>query len=278
LRLELSGSGDFDRAASNMLAGRDGWKTYPPKSSFQAADSAGYKGTKTFEQLAIPQDAGIKEIPAMRFSYFDPKTGQYETRVSEVIPVAVTAAPANLAATASAPVAGTAPAPAAPADLVPNKVEPGRFVATLRPVFLAPWFAAAPGVPLCALAAGLLFIRRKRRLESDPRFARASAAERAIHAQLDRMDQAMRQHASVEFFLSARGALQQRLGERWNLRPETITLAEIKARTNGAGEGIRPIFEMADQVSYSGQSLGDADYRQWKELVLAQLKALEKQS
>jgi hypothetical protein len=92
------------------------------------------------------------------------------------------------------------------------------------------------------------------------------------------MDQAMRQHASVEFFLSARGALQQRLGERWNLRPETITLAEIKARTNGAGEGIRPIFEMADQVSYSGQSLGDADYRQWKELVLAQLKALEKQS
>ena len=108
--------------------------------------------------------------------------------------------------------------------------------------------------------------------------ARASAAERAIQAQLERMNQAMRQHASVDFFDSARSALQQRLGERWNVRPETITLAEIRSRMNGAGEGIRPIFEMADQVSYSGQNLEDADYRQWKELVVAQLKALEKQS
>jgi hypothetical protein len=145
-------------------------------------------------------------------------------------------------------------------------------------VFMSPWFIAAQGLPLCALAGGLLFLRRQRRLAADPRHARASAAERAIAAQLAGMDQAIRQHASSDFFLCARSALQQRLGERWDVRPETITLAEISTRMNGAGDGIRPIFEMADQASYSGQNLGDADFRQWRELVVAQLKALEKES
>jgi hypothetical protein len=277
LRLELSGSGDFDRAASTMVAGTNEWKTYPPKNSFQADDSADYKGTKTFEQLIIPQDDSVKEIPAMRFSFFNPKTGRYETRTTQPIPVTVTGAPAAVAA-ANGPAANPGmPAPVAP-DLVPNKVEPGHFVATLQPVFMSPWFVAAQGLPLCALAGGLLFLRRQRRLAADPRHARASAAERAIAAQLAGMDQAIRQQASGPFFLCARSALQQRLGERWNVRPETITLAEISSRLNGAGDGIRPIFEMADQASYSGQNLGDADFREWKELVLAQLKVLEKAS
>ncbi len=123
-----------------------------------------------------------------------------------------------------------------------------------------------------------MFLRRRRRFAADPRLARASAAERAVHSQIDAMDQAMRQRDADAFFLSARCALQQRLGERWGTRPDTITLAEINARLNGEGDAIRPVFEMADRIHYSGQNLGDADYRQWQELVLTQLAQLEKHS
>ena len=277
LQVAVSGSGAFDRASIDGLASSTaGWKTYPPKSAFEAADSAGYRGTKTFEQVVIPKDDSVKEIPALRFSFFDPESRRYETRTTAPIPVQVTGAPVNFAAAPVAPTA-SAPAPAVP-DLVPNKVETGRSVATLRPIFLNPWFLGAQGLPLGALAIGLTMIRRKRRFAADPSLARANAASRAIQTQLDAMDQAMRQHAAAGFFLAARGALQQRLGERWGIRPETITLAEVNARLNGAGEGIRPVFEMADQISYSGQEFGDADYRGWKELVVTQLKQLEKHS
>ena len=276
LRVAVSGSGAFDRASTEGLPNAAGWKTYPPKSTFEPADTAGYQGTKTFEQVVIPRDDSVKEIPALRFSFFDPETRQYETRTTAPIPVQVFGAPANLAAATAATPAAAA-APAAP-DLVPNKLEPGRFVATLQPVFLSPWFLGAQGLPLGALGIGLALIRRKRRFAADPTLARASAASRAIQTQLDAMDQAMRQHAATGFFLAARGALQQRLGERWGIRPETITLAEINARLNGAGDGVRPVFEMADRISYSGQDFGEADYRGWKELVLTQLKQLEKHS
>ena len=57
------------------------------------------------------------------------------------------------------------------------------------------------------------------------------------------------QHAETgEFFAAARCALQHRLGERWGLPPETITLTEINARLNGEADALRPIFQMADQV------------------------------
>ena len=278
LRLEISGTGDFDRLTSDALPSADGWKTYPAKSTFAPEDSAGYRGTKTFEQVVMAKDASVKEIPALRLSFFDPETKRYETRATAPIPVQITGAPANLAAAATPAVAPNTP-PAPPAsDLLPNKVEPGRFVGTLRPVFTDPWFVAAQGVPLCALAGGLMFLRRQRRFAADPSLARASAAERAVHAQIDAMDRAMRQHDAGAFFLSARNALQQRLGERWGTRPETITLAEINTRLNGEGDAIRPIFEMADRIHYSGQDFGDADYRQWKETVFTQLTQLEKHS
>ena len=198
LRVAVSGAGAFDRASTDGLANSAaGWKTYPPKSTFEAADSVGYQGTKTFEQVVIPKDDGVKEIPALRFSFFDPETQRYEIRATTPIPVQVTGAPANFAATTTA-VAAASPAPAAP-DLVPNKVETGRAVATLRPVFLSPWFLGAQGLPLGALGIGLAFIRRKRRFAADPRLARANAATRAIQSQLDAMDQAMRQHAAPGF-------------------------------------------------------------------------------
>ena len=278
LRLEVSGTGDFDRLTSDGLPSADGWKTYPAKSTFAPEDSAGYKGTKTFEQVIMAKDAGVTEIPPLRLSFFDPETKRYETRTTSPIPVQITGASANLAA-APATMTAPNPPPAPPTpDLVPNQVEPGSFVATLRPVFTDPWFVAAQGLPLCALAGGLMFIRRRRRFAADPRLARASAAERAVHAQIEAMDQAMRQHDADAFFLSARSALQQRLGERWGTRPETITLAEVNTRLNGEGDAIRPVFEMADRIHYSGQNFGDADYRQWKEIVLTQLKELEKNS
>ena len=102
LRLELSGSGDFDRATFQHVGQRQRWKTYTPKGTFQADDSAGFQGTKTFEQLIVPEDASAREIPALRFSFFDPKTAQYETRTTAPIPVTIkTPPPSSLTASAA---------------------------------------------------------------------------------------------------------------------------------------------------------------------------------
>ena len=45
--------------------------------------SSGTSGTKSIEYMAIPRYAGDFEIPAVQFSYFDPKDGSYKTLSSQ---------------------------------------------------------------------------------------------------------------------------------------------------------------------------------------------------
>ncbi len=280
LRLKVTGSGSFDRVSSDMLPGDAQWKTYSPKSHFDADDSVGYQGAKTFEQPVIPIDGSITSIPSLSFSFFDPEKREYVTRTTSPISVTVTGNSVATAAGANSSAAST-PAPAQPqaapasaatafSDLRPNKIESGTFVATLQPIYLNPWFLAAQGLPILACLAGFAFIRRQEKV-SHPERKRATAVQQAIRQQIQAMDEAIRNHQTDAFFIHARSALQQRLGQQWNLRPEAITLADVDARLGSGSENIRPIFEMADQASYSDLQFEDADLRQWRQVVLNEL-------
>jgi hypothetical protein len=149
-------------------------------------------------------------------------------------------------------------------------IEAGSFTATLRPIYLNPWFLAGQGLPLAALLGGLALIRRHKNA-SHPQRARAAAVQLAIRQQIDAMDEAMRNQETEAFFIHARSALQQRLGHRWNMRPETITLADVESRLGLNNEVVRPVFEMADQASYSNLRFEEADLRQGRQLVLDEI-------
>ncbi len=278
LRLRVAGKGNFDRVLSNGLPADANWKTYSPKSSFDPADSVGYQGTKTFEQPVIPNDSGVTSIPPVTFSYFNPETRQYVTRSAPPIAISVSGAPRAVASSAGPVVtpngpagAGSTPATPGPdSELAMNKFEPGTFFATLQPVYLSPAFLAAQAVPLVALFAGMFFVRRQRS-GVDAQRQRTNAVRQAIRQQVDAMDEAIRNHQTHAFFISARAALQQRFGQDWGVRPETITVADVHARLGGEAEEVRPIFELADQASYSELHIGDADLAQWRTVVARKL-------
>jgi hypothetical protein len=276
LRLTVTGRGNFDRVSSGLLHNSPDWKSYKPVARFAPADSIGSQGTKTFEQAVVPLQAGHLKIPPLSFSYFDPEAARYVTRTTT--PLAIDVAPAaNTPASVSA-ANPSAPAPAGNADrpdFAPNRLEPGQFTSTLRPLFLQPWFLTANVLAWVGLAAVFYSLRRHARRTGDPRIARARQAERAIHDQLAVMDSAMEHAETAAFFAAARRALQQRLAERWGLPPETITLTEINARLNGEADGIRPVFQMADQVAYSHENLPAGDLAGWKRILTEQLKQLE---
>ncbi len=256
LTLKVSGRGNFDRVNSDMLAGSANWKTYSPKSHFDASDSLGYQGVKTFEQPVIANSASVTQVPSLEFSYFDPETRQYVTRTTSPVPLNVSGALAPTApvnAPASAPLAASAPPPApAPSgpDLRMNRVEPGAFVATLRPVYLSPLFLAGQALPLLALLGGLAFLRRRQRM-AHPERVRLTAVQQAIRREVEGMEAAMRDHQAAPFFVHGRNALQQHFGPQWNVRPEAITVHDLDARLGAGAENLRTVFELADQASYS---------------------------
>ncbi len=261
LRLHVTGSGNFDRVDSAMLRSADRWKTYPPRSSFSASDALGYKGEKIFEQPVIASQAGVQTLPALEFSFFDPATGAYETARSAPLTVTIEKSLADAALTA--PSAG-APAAAA-AGLRPDHAVSGAVASSLVPLYLRPQFVAAPS--LLALLFGGAYLGLRGRTPRDHRQSRAVARV------VGQLQAAARIGDSAQFLTAACTALQPILAARWQLAPEQITAQEIGMRAGRDGDELRALFELADEVQYSGEAFSAADYSRWTRIVVEQIAA-----
>jgi len=276
LRLKVTGTGNFDRVSSAMLAMLDGWKTYRPSASFAPADSAGYSGEKVFEQAVIPTQSGREIVPPLSFSFFNPDTRRYETKLTAPLGVQIAPSSGGSSAATAVSAAGATSDNETPRDgLRPDLVETGNTVATLCPLYFQPLFLGTQGALVLGFAGGLVILRRREQRAHDVDGARQRESTGAITACLDEMDTASANGDISGFFQSARSALQQYLGTRWHVAPASITMAEIDMRLNGNGTNVRRIFALADQAAYSGQTLTTADLPQWREIVHEQLKQME---
>jgi hypothetical protein len=282
LKMTVKGTGNFDRVSCPHLASSEGWRTYTPTDAFKPADRVGNEGKKVFEQAVIPLNASIATVPSLVFSYFDTAKEGYVTLRTQ--PIKVKIAPdlqqARVSSSGKAdpkhPLSGTTDASGTkpkPEGLAPIHVGLGSVAVSLKPIFENPWFIGAQGIPLGALFVGLFIGRRNRRLANDPSILRKKEAKQHIDRSVREMDQAIAGHYVQGFFTACRRAAQERLGDLWGQVPESITLAEVKARLGDSAEGIRQVFENADAAAYSGRTFTQEELRDFRDLVTRELRA-----
>lgn len=80
LRLVISGVGNMKLIKTPEIEFPESFEVYDPKieNRFKLTNS-GFSGDKIIEYLAIPRQPGEFTIPALKFSYFDTKSGEYKT-------------------------------------------------------------------------------------------------------------------------------------------------------------------------------------------------------
>ncbi len=268
LRLKITGSGAFDRVKTDGLATSADWKTYHPTAKFTPEDAVGYAGEKVFEQAVVPLTAGSAGVPAVGFSFFNPETKQYETVTTPPMPVEV------------APAAAVVAKPAAPAAMEPPQSDTPQInlgeklagtgwatLSVLRQLVSQPKFLMGEALLLIAFVTSWLWLRLRAKQCADTRRIRQRARNIHVSAALKVMSSAMARGDTTAFFLAARSALQHSLSLRWNVEPETITSHEIATRLRQEGEPIRQVFEMADEIAYSGYQPEPGDFRTWEATV-----------
>ena len=80
LKMDISGTGNVKLVKNPNVVFPNDFEIYDPKVDNKIqTTTAGTSGTKSIEYMAIPRYAGDFEIPAVEFSYFDTKAGQYKT-------------------------------------------------------------------------------------------------------------------------------------------------------------------------------------------------------
>lgn len=191
LTVTISGTGNIRVIDPGQWPELDGMRRYEPKVETRPAVGLQVGGERRYEFLIIPERAGDLEIPAHRFSFFDPATARYQTVQTRPIALAVAPdanapAPTKQGETTAPEVASDAHdgllAPLITPETLPRAaattswLTPGRFTAGM---ILAP-------VVFAAATAGKAMWRRWGPDEASRQAAARAAKEKELVAQAER--------------------------------------------------------------------------------------------
>jgi hypothetical protein len=278
--LSIAGQGNFDRVRFPALAPDPAWKTYLPSSKVDyGTDESRTQGQKNFRQAVIPQKNGVLKLPDANFSYFDPTSKKYVIIPINLPTITVNGTPEPVAAAPTGADSSGTTAPASPAadsaGLAPNRLEFGSLHTDLTPSFRHPWFWLAQGVALLLvlLALPLVLLRARRRRDNSR--AERALRRRSLQELENMMSFAVQQQDTAMFFSAARQALQLQWGAAWGLRPEAVTLPVIAQHDSELAARLTPIFDLADEVMYSGLTPDRVDLAAWDQQVREELGRLQ---
>jgi len=254
VRVKISGSGALDALT---YPGQKDWRdfnVYPPTSKLEA-DPLGLNGTKSFEQVVIPQNHEIKSLPPFKFSFFDPKARQYRTLNGPNIPLTIRP---GTGSSIPLPVLTNAAANNQPQEVDIIHIRPHLELAgAAAPWVLHPWFLGVQAVPV-VLWLGL-YLRRRRNevLANNPRLRRRREVAVRIRDGLKELHQHSAAGQSNEFFALLFRLLQEQLGERLDLPSSAITESVVDEKLHARGlpdetlKAIRELFQACNLARYA---------------------------
>ncbi|HVI43896.1 MAG TPA: BatD family protein [Chitinophaga sp.] len=91
LKVTISGQGNVNLLNSPKVEVPTGFEKYDPKTTDDIEKNSNpLTGSRQFEYVLMPQEAGQHTIPAVEFSYFDPSANSYKTLRSEPFVINIT--------------------------------------------------------------------------------------------------------------------------------------------------------------------------------------------
>lgn len=250
LRMTLGGSGNLAALAPPAVPAGDAFRRYDPL-PVKGEDSP---ERRVFEQVLIPKSPATREIPAVRFSYFDPQARAYRTITRGPIPIEVQAATGAQGQVMDAAPAA-APTPQAHAalgrDIVFIKDAPGDLVAR-GSAGGAGWLAFLWAAPVLGWAAARQVVRRRQRLAADPRLARFRTAGREARQAL-----AAAAPDDAQSLDRVSSALAAYLAAKLDLPPGAIERGRVLARLEAAGvdaelrERVARFLDLSERARYA---------------------------
>lgn len=256
-RVVASGRGNVRDLRLPRLPEVPGVRAYDATASDKETIERGrVNGTRTLEQLLVPERTGALEIPALSMDVFDPVQKQYRTLKTERIPLRV--APAE---------GGQAAAQSVSQNLLPaGGVRPIRLrLATVEraaPPWTRPWFwpllGAAPfGV---AVALGLAGLRRV--LQIDPGEKRVKLARGAAAKRLKGARALLQRGESVAFYAEVVRAVTGYLLDKQGIAAAGLTRDELGAALRARGhaeETVRRLLRVLDDCDRARFAPGSGD-------------------
>jgi hypothetical protein len=264
LNIQISGQGAIDSLNLPKLDW-PGFKSYEPSVTTNKNNPLGLLGTRTFEQVVIPESDKITKLPRIEFSFFDPVTGQYRVLAKGPFPLKVNPSDEPIAPLIGGNTARETSEPDSPpqTDILTIQHHLGSLGQAL-PLVARPNFWLLQSIPLLLWLGALLWRRKTNALANNPRLRRKRQVAERTRAGLAKLDNLAKQEETAEFHAELADLLREQLGLRLDIPAEGITadIVHSPAASNKLGEGtrsdIRKLFAASDQATYArSQTTGE---------------------
>ncbi len=231
------------------------FEAYDPRINTRLRVSDGtLKGTKVAECLLIPRYSGTFEIPALRFSYFDPKSKRYKEETTEPITIEVTGDKRKADAVLNDGAAGGSErADLLSKDIMFIKTAPAKLKRDTQPIIQKTWYwmlwiLSLLMIPAIWMVRNLLFKQR------NARNTRMRKAERQVTQLIKQAIQASSDaqrgkllHKAMETYFSARLNINTS-----DLSKDRLREASMQAFGGDFTEEWMAIYESLESLQYSG--------------------------
>ncbi len=285
ISLRLQGIGNIAAARPPAYADSDQFRAYEARLVGDNPDASAERGAKTFQQVLFPRTDEVHELPALRFSFFDPEAGRYQSITAGPFPLTVHPSPnGESALVLQLPGRTSAKALILGSDIIYLKSAPSRWrgASDRRSRF---WLVLGlhASAPL-ALAGLFLATRRRERLARDVAFARRQAAPRITRAHIRQAEAALRSQSDPSaIFTPLAAGVAAYFGHRLNLPPGAVDAALVLEKLGNAKadpsdlETWQKFFSLADQVRFaSAPAVSREELSNWIPTVAALLRKVER--
>jgi hypothetical protein len=259
----ISGEGNFGSVSAPDLSDKNNFKVYDPQAKQEP-------GKKTFEQVLIPLNTSVREVPAVSFSYFDTGLGRYQTRSRGPFPVKVSQPDIKEEQKIIEPLPS--------ARLARREEKLGKDIIYIKDSIGEPrrkgrffyngiYFKFLLFFPLVVYLIALNFFNWKARLANDPRYARSLSAPRKARQGLNKARAALVSGKVNEFYDIVFNTLQEYLGDKFHLASKGITVSIVDdiLKSKGYPEELlaklKDIFRDCDMARFAPGQLRQEDMK-----------------
>ncbi|HEY6910115.1 MAG TPA: BatD family protein [Myxococcales bacterium] len=243
-RLVASGRGNVRDLRLPRLGAIAGLRAYDATSSDkESIDRGQVTGTRTMEQLLVPERTGPVEIPALSMDIFDPAQKAYRTLRTD--PVTLRVAPAAQGQAAAEPVAQNL---LSSGGVRPIRLRLETASAGAAP-WAQPWFWPVLGLPPFGLALLLGFSRMRRIFATDPDLERVRKARSAAARRLRGAQALLARGEAAAFYAEIARAVTGYLADKQGVVSAGLTREELARALSSRGHGeetVRRLVRLLD--------------------------------
>lgn len=254
VKMVVMGEGNFSTVNTPKLNSEKLFKVYEPQIKQE-------KYQKTFEQILMPQNADILQIPQISFSFFNTRTNNYQTITKGPFPIKVLKPEKEeelkIVEQSSNNKIIFKTEEKLGRDIVFIKAQPGKFNKKGRFLYKNTLFFYLHLIPLIIFALVLILYRISLKLKTDLKFARQIQAPKKAKAGLRQANGYLEKENAKGFYDAVFQTLQEYLGDKFHLPDKGITISVIDdiSKHNSINDGIlcklRDIFRDCDAARYA---------------------------